>query len=169
MRLQAILIAFLFGALIEGVAGFGTPAVVVAPLMVALGFSPIAAATLALISNSVPVPFAAVGTPIQVGLSNIIELSSFSTASELFHQVSYYIISVNFLSGLFIPTVVVYILMIFFGKGSKMRDYLEILPWSLSIGFIYSIVAFITLQVLGYEFVTVIKFYYDVVICYFIN
>lgn len=64
MRVQTIMVAFLFGSLIEGAAGFGTPAMVTGPLMVALGFSPLAAATLALIADSVSVPFGAVGTPI---------------------------------------------------------------------------------------------------------
>src|SRR5690625_3133820 len=73
MRVQIIIVGFLFGALIEGAAGFGTPAAVTGPLMVALGFNPMAAAAIALISNSTPVPFGAVGTPIQVGLSNIPE------------------------------------------------------------------------------------------------
>jgi len=149
MRLQAILIAFLFGAIIEGVAGFGTPAVVVAPLMVALGFTPLAAATLALVSNSVPVPFAAVGTPIQIGLGNI------SSSVDFFNEVGAYITSIDFLSGLFMPTIVVYMLLIFFGKGSTKKDYLEILPWTLMIGAIYTTIAYITLRTLGFEFVTI--------------
>ena len=151
MRLQAILIAFLFGAIIEGVAGFGTPAVVVAPLMVALGFSPIAAATLALVSHSVPVPFAAVGTPIQIGLGNI------SSSVDFFNEVGSYITSVDFLSGLFMPTIVVFMLLIFFGKGSTKKDYLEILPWTLLIGLFYTTVAYFTLRTLGFEFVTIVS------------
>ncbi|QMS84607.1 L-lactate permease [Candidatus Xianfuyuplasma coldseepsis] len=151
MRLQAILIAFLFGAIIEGVAGFGTPAVVVAPLMVALGFSPIAAATLALVSNSVPVPFAAVGTPIQIGLGNI------DTTAEFFNQVGAYITSVDFLSGLFMPTIVVFMLLTFFSKNTTKKDYLEIVPWTLFIGLLYTSIAFVTLRVLGYEFVTIVS------------
>ena len=49
MRLQTVLVAFLFGGLIEGVSGFGTPAMVTAPLLIALGFSPMAAVILALV------------------------------------------------------------------------------------------------------------------------
>jgi L-lactate permease len=73
MRIQLILVAFLFGGLIEGVSGFGTPAMVTAPLMIALGFSPMAAVTLALVADSTPASFGAVGTPLTVGLSNVSE------------------------------------------------------------------------------------------------
>src|SRR5699024_2546652 len=64
MRVQIVIVAFLFGAIIEGAAGFGTPAAVTGPLMMALGFNPMAAATIALIADSAPVPFGAVGTPV---------------------------------------------------------------------------------------------------------
>lgn len=151
MRLQAILIAFLFGAIIEGVAGFGTPAVVVAPLLVALGFRPLAAATLALVSNSVPVPFAAVGTPVQIGLGNI------STDPVFLNAVGRYITSIDFFAGLFMPTVVVFMLLFFFSKNSSKRDYLEIAPWTLFIGAVYTTIAFIIVRTLGYEFVTIVS------------
>jgi lactate permease len=67
MRVQGIIIAFLFGAFIEGAAGFGTPAALAAPLLLALGYPPMAAAVLALVFNSFPVTFGAVGTPIITG------------------------------------------------------------------------------------------------------
>src|SRR5699024_3012554 len=69
MRVQIVIVAFLFGAIIEGAAGFGTPAAVTGPLMMALGFNPMAAATIALIADSAPVPFGAVGTPVVVILT----------------------------------------------------------------------------------------------------
>ena len=150
MRIQAIIIAYLFGGLIEGVAGFGTPAVVVAPLLVALGFKPIAAATVALVSNSVTVPFAAVGTPIQIGLGNI------SNSSEFFNSVAQYITSIEFFAGAFMPTIVVIILIKFFSENSTKKDYLEILPWTLFIGFAYSLTAFTVVRVLGFEFGTIV-------------
>jgi lactate permease len=63
-RLQALLIAFSFGAFVEGAAGFGTPVAISAALMIGTGFSPIHAAGLALIANTSPVAFGALGTPI---------------------------------------------------------------------------------------------------------
>ena len=63
-RMQALLIAFSFGTFIEGAAGFGTPVAISAALMIGLGFSPLYAAGLALIANTSPVAFGALGTPI---------------------------------------------------------------------------------------------------------
>ncbi|MDR1686906.1 MAG: L-lactate permease [Desulfovibrio sp.] len=67
MRIQAIIIGYMFGAFIEGAAGFGTPAALAAPLLLSLGFPPLASAVLCLCFNSFPVTFGAVGTPILVG------------------------------------------------------------------------------------------------------
>lgn len=63
-RLQALLIAFSFGAFIEGAAGFGTPVAVAAAMMMGLGFSPFYAAALCLIANTAPVAFGSIGTPL---------------------------------------------------------------------------------------------------------
>jgi lactate permease len=150
MRIQAILIAFLFGGLIEGVAGFGTPAVVVAPLLVALGFKPIAAATLALVSNSVPVPFAAVGTPVKIGLGNI------DTTASFFNEVAQYITRTEILAGAFMPMIIVFMLLFFFSDKTTKKDYIEIIPWTLFIGFTYVAITIGVAYTLGYEFVTIV-------------
>jgi lactate permease len=63
-RIQALLIAFSFGAFVEGAAGFGTPVAISAALLIGLGFPPLYAAGLALIANTAPVAFGALGTPI---------------------------------------------------------------------------------------------------------
>ena len=63
-RIQAVIIAFCFGALIEGLAGFGTPVAITAVMLIALGFSPVRAAALSLIGNTAPVAFGAIATPI---------------------------------------------------------------------------------------------------------
>lgn len=63
-RVQALLIAFSFGTFIEGAAGFGTPVAICAALLIGLGFSPLYAAGLALIANTSPVAFGALGTPV---------------------------------------------------------------------------------------------------------
>jgi lactate permease len=64
MRVQAIIIAFCFGALLEALAGFGTPVAITVVMLMALGFRPIHAASLALIANTAPVAFGALATPI---------------------------------------------------------------------------------------------------------
>jgi lactate permease len=63
-RIQALLIAFSFGAFIEGAAGFGTPVAICSALLIGLGFTPLYSAGLALIANTAPVAFGAIGTPI---------------------------------------------------------------------------------------------------------
>lgn len=151
MRLQVIVIAFLFGGLIEGVSGFGTPAVVVAPLLVALGFRPIAAATLALVADSIPVSFGAVGVPIQVGLSNI------SSSTDFFNEIAQTITRLDFLAGTFMPMIIVIMLVHFFGKGNSRKDFTEIIPWTLFIGLGYSATAYLVASFLGFEFVSIVS------------
>jgi lactate permease len=68
-RIQAIIIGYMFTAFVEGAAGFGTPAALAAPLLISLGFPPLAAAVVCLVFNTFPVTFGAVGTPIVLGLS----------------------------------------------------------------------------------------------------
>ncbi|MBJ7598671.1 MAG: lactate transporter [Candidatus Nephthysia bennettiae] len=63
-RIQALLVAFSFGALIEGVAGFGAPVAISASILASLGFEPISAAVLALLANTAPVAFGSIGIPI---------------------------------------------------------------------------------------------------------
>jgi len=73
-RLQLLLIAFSFGAFFEGAAGFGTPVAVTGAILIGLGFSPLAASGLALIANTAPVAFGALGTPIVV-LASVMKLT----------------------------------------------------------------------------------------------
>jgi len=63
-RVQAVIIAFSFGALLEALAGFGTPVAITAGMLIALGFQPIKAASVALVSNTAPVAFGAIAVPI---------------------------------------------------------------------------------------------------------
>ena len=63
-RIQAIIIAFCFGALLEALAGFGTPVAITVVMLMALGFKPVKAASVALVANTAPVAFGALATPI---------------------------------------------------------------------------------------------------------
>ena len=63
-RVQAVIIAFCFGALLEALAGFGTPVAITAVMLIALGFKPIKAASVALVANTAPVAFGAIAIPI---------------------------------------------------------------------------------------------------------
>ncbi len=63
-RIQAVIIAFCFGALLEALAGFGTPVAITAVMLIALGFSPLKAASVALVANTAPVAYGAIAVPI---------------------------------------------------------------------------------------------------------
>ena len=108
-RIQAIVIAFFFGALIEGISGFGTPEALAAPLLVSIGFAPILAVVLSSIANSVPVSFGAAGTPILLGLAPLnlpaSEITNIIQTTALMHAIA----------GFIIPIVLVYLVI----AGSK--------------------------------------------------
>ncbi len=151
MRVQTVIVAFLFGSLIEGAAGFGTPAAVTGPLMVALGFSPIAAATLALIADSAAVSFGAVGTPVIVGLSNVqgADLAMFKEISET-------VTLIDLLPGTLVPFMLIFVLTVFFGKKKGMSSAMSMLPWALLVGLSYTVPAAIYAQLFGPEFISIL-------------
>ena len=70
-RIQMIIVAWVFGAFIEGAAGFGTPVALAAPLLVGMGFPPLGAALAALICNSTPVAFGVVGLSTMIAVSTV--------------------------------------------------------------------------------------------------
>ncbi len=72
-RVQAVIVAFCFGALLEALAGFGTPVAITAVMLIALGFQPMKAAAVALVANTAPVAFGAIATPI-ITLAEVTEL-----------------------------------------------------------------------------------------------
>jgi len=151
MRLQTILVAFLFGGLIEGVSGFGTPAMVTAPLLIALGFSPMAAVILALVADSTPAAFGAVGTPLTVGLSNVTEKSS------LLNLIGLRVTQLDLLVGALMPAALILILIMWFGpREDRFKQWLAVLPWALMIGLVYSGTALLSALLIGYEFVSII-------------
>ncbi|MEE6692057.1 L-lactate permease [Lactiplantibacillus plantarum] len=151
MRLQTVLVAFLFGGLIEGVSGFGTPAMVTAPLLIALGFSPMAAVILALVADSTPAAFGAVGTPLTVGLSNVTEKAS------VLNLIGLRITQLDLFVGALMPAVLILILIMWFGpKAHRLKSWLSVLPLALVIGFVYSLLALLSAWLVGYEFVSII-------------
>ena len=72
-RIQAVIIAFCFGALLEALAGFGTPVAITAVMLIAVGFKPMKAAAVALVANTAPVAFGAIAIPI-VTLAGLTEI-----------------------------------------------------------------------------------------------
>jgi lactate permease len=84
-RLQVLLIAFSFGAIIEGTSGFGTPVAIAGAVMVGLGFSPFQSAVLNLLANTAPVAYGAIGTPI-VTLAAVSGLDQLTLSTMVGHQ-----------------------------------------------------------------------------------
>lgn len=106
MRILAVLIAYLFGGLIEGVSGFGTPAMVTAPLLIALGFTPIAGVTLALVADSTSAAYGAVGTPLTVGLSNVAP----ANVADFMNNIAGTMTTIDLFGGTFMPLMLVMLL-----------------------------------------------------------
>jgi lactate permease len=84
-RLQVLIIAFSFGAIIEGTSGFGTPVAIAGAIMVGLGFKPFQSAVLNLIANTAPVAFGAIGTPI-VTLASVSGIDELTLSTMAGHQ-----------------------------------------------------------------------------------
>lgn len=97
-RIQAVIIAFSFGALMEALAGFGTPVAVTSVMLIALGFRPLKAAVIALVANTAPVAFGAMATPI-ITLSKVTGVSTDTLGSMVGRQTP--------LLALFVPLVLV--------------------------------------------------------------
>ena len=94
-RIQVLLIAFSFGAFIEGAAGFGTPVAISAAMLIGLGFRPLPAAGLALIGNTAPVAFGALGTPI-ITLAKVTGLRSTTLSAMAGRQLPFFSLIVPF-------------------------------------------------------------------------
>ncbi|HYD85074.1 MAG TPA: L-lactate permease, partial [Opitutus sp.] len=88
-RIQSLLIAFSFGAFIEGAAGFGTPVAITGALLIGLGFKPLEAAKLALIGNTAPVAFGALGTPL-ITLARITDLDLMQLSAMVGRQLPFF-------------------------------------------------------------------------------
>jgi lactate permease len=94
-RLQVLLIAFSFGAIIEGTSGFGTPVAIAGAVMVGLGFSPFQSAVLNLLANTAPVAWGAIGTPI-VTLAAVSGLDQLKLSAMAGHQLPFCSVLVPF-------------------------------------------------------------------------
>ena len=94
-RIQALLIAFSFGAFIEGAAGFGTPVAISGAMLIGLGFRPLEAAGLSLIGNTAPVAFGALGTPM-IALSAVTHLPLDALSAMVGRQLPFFSVLVPF-------------------------------------------------------------------------
>lgn len=135
-RVQAIIIGYLFAAFLEGAAGFGTPAALAAPLLVGLGFPPLAAIMVTLIFNSTPVTFGAAGAPIFGAMSVLGEGLARNGIDPLIFQaeITRSAALTHTLIGLIIPLLGLALLTKFFSKEKSARLGLAAAPFALFAG-----------------------------------
>ena len=163
-RVQAIIIAWCFGSFIEGASGFGTPAAIAAPLLVAIGFPALAAVLMGMMIQSTPVSFGAVGTPIIVGVNkgldthNIGEslIANGSTWDAYLQQVTSSVAIIHACVGVMMPVLMAMMLTRFFGKNKSWTEGLDILPFALFAGAAFTIPYALTGVFLGAEFPSLI-------------
>ena len=142
-RVQVILLVFLMGSFIEGAAGFGTPAAIVGPLLVGLGFPPLAAVVVALTGNILAITFGAVGTPLIIGLRDVvfaegtgasqqvIQQGGFETVGAYVAQIGVWAALIHAIVGIAIPFIGVAMMTRFFGEERSIKPALEVLPLTL--------------------------------------
>src|SRR5437660_2930633 len=147
-RLQTLLVAFSFGALLEGIAGFGAPVAITASILASMGFEPVTAAVLALLANTAPVAFGSIGIPV-VTLGGLV-------APIIGHPVPHTTLALSAMVGrqlpLFSILIPAYLIVVLAG----FRRMTEILPAVLVTGVSFAIVQFLVSNFVGPELTDII-------------
>jgi len=159
-RIQAIIIAWLFGCFIEGASGFGTPAAIAAPLLVAIGFPALAAVMLGMLVQSTPVSFGAVGTPIIIGINSGLDTATLgglldaqgSSWAVFLQLITSNVAIIHALVGTVMPLIMVLMLTRFFGKEKSWKAGFEVLPFAIFAGLAFTLPYVATGVFLGPEF-----------------
>jgi lactate permease len=159
-RVQIVLLGWLFGSFIEGASGFGTPAAVCAPLMVAMGFPAAAAVMIGMMIQSTAVTFGAVGTPILVGVAGGVGGEVFDAQMamaglgmrEFLRLVAARAVVLHALAGTLMPTFMVVMTTRFFGERKSWTEGLSIFPFALLGGLAFTVPYTLTGVFLGPEF-----------------
>jgi lactate permease len=159
-RIQVVIVAWLFGSFIEGAAGFGTPAAIAAPLLVALGFPAAAAVMLGMMVQSTAVTFGAVGTPVLVGIQGGLGGEEFSAqlAAAGIDMMGYLrlvtakAVLLHATAGVLMPTWMVVMLTRFYGENRSWTEGLKVLPFTLFGGLAFTVPYVLFGTFLGPEF-----------------
>ncbi|EGF30729.1 L-lactate permease [Oxalobacteraceae bacterium IMCC9480] len=146
-RVQVIIVAWLFGCFIEGASGFGTPAAVAAPLLMALGFPALGAVMLGMMVQSTPVSFGAVGTPIVVGVTGGLDKSGITAqliAAGSDWDVFYRLITsevaiTHAIIGVLMPLFMCIMMTRFFGRNKSWMEGIAIAPFAVFAGLAFVI------------------------------
>ncbi|WP_022707844.1 L-lactate permease [Paracoccus zeaxanthinifaciens] len=163
-RVQVILIAWLFGSFIEGASGFGTPAAVAAPLMVAVGFPAMAAVVFGMMIQSTPVSFGAVGTPLIVGVQTGLDQATItgdltavgSDWASFFHIITSEVAILHAICGTLLPLFLVAVMTRFFGRNRSWSEGLAIAPFAIMAAFAMTVPYVLAAVFLGAEFPSLI-------------
>ena len=161
-RIQVIIIAWLFGALMEAVAGFGTPAAICVPLLVGLGFPPLAAVVSGMIIQSTPVSFGAAGTPILLGVNtgladskvvqDYAQQTGFAEWTDFLAMIGWKVALLHAVAGVLVPLIVVSFMTRFFGKNRTFREGLAVWKFAIFAGLAMVIPYLTVALLLGPEF-----------------
>jgi len=151
-RVQACIIGFSFCSFIEAAAGFGTPAALAGPLMVSLGFPPLAAAMIALVFDSAAVSFGAVGTPVTFTLQSL----GLSGNEEFIFNFSFWTALPHAIVSVFLPLIVLMMTTKLFSKEKSFKPALEAAPFAIFTGLSFAIPMLLVTVTIGYEFASLI-------------
>ncbi|MFC7228655.1 L-lactate permease [Salinirubellus salinus] len=160
-RVQVVLLVFLMGSFIEGAAGFGTPAAIVGPLLVGLGFPPLAAVVVALTGNIMAITFGAVGTPLIIGLEEVFSQNEQIqaaiegqglTVTQYVADIAVWAASIHAIVGIVLPFIGVAMMTRFFGEQRSIRPALEVLPLTLFAWAAFAVPYWLTAYFLGPTF-----------------
>ena len=164
-RVQIVLLAFFMTTFIEGAAGFGTPAAVVAPLLLGLGFPALAAVIAALIGHIIAVTYGAVGTPIIVGIEapmsagrypDAIAEGGYTEAIAYANDVAAWAATYHALVGFMMPLFAVGMIVYFFGEERSLEPAFEVAPLCLFAGISFAIPYWVSAWFITAEFPSLI-------------
>ncbi|PSP24245.1 lactate permease [Halobacteriales archaeon QH_10_65_19] len=169
-RVQIVMLAFFMATFIEGAAGFGTPAAVVAPLLLGLGFPALAAVIAALIGHVIAVTYGAVGTPIVIGIRNPMDSASYmgneeiiagtiyegmdqlEAATEFANNVAAWAATFHALVGFVMPLFAVGMVVYFFGEERSLAPVRAVVPLCLFAGIAFAIPYVVSAWYISAEF-----------------
>ena len=159
-RIQVVIVIWLFGSFIEGASGFGTPAAITAPLLVALGFPAVTAVMLGMMVQSTPVTFGAVGTPVLVGVRGGLESAEVNAQlanvgiefSEYLQIITSHAVLLHAIVGTVMPLLMIMMMTRFFGENRSWTEGLSVWPFALFGGVAFTVPYYITGVFLGPAF-----------------
>ena len=147
-RIQALIVAFAFGALLEGIAGFGAPVAITAAILASLGFNPLYAAAIALLANTAPVAFGSLGVPVTT-LGGLVAPIVGGDETQVTNALSAMIGRQLPLFSLIIPGFMVYVM-------AGWRGMIQVMPAILTAGVTFAVGQFFASNFLGPELVDVL-------------